>query len=260
MKVELTAAEQKELNNIMERNTVRQWYAQKENLKFEVGDILVKYIARYNYDTKGNLWELENITSGHKMPQRYVYIHEDEYGIGYLKHLKVSDGALGKEIFCLTDFNYKTTRFEVDPEYAERVLLDAKFDIKELHKASLESKRIATRMNRKMGVKPKALSEFNAFFEKLKVGDDFYVTSDYTGSFTRKYTLTAIAKISVQRLDKAHNWDLGRFREKFPGGVDTTETYRISYTGDYNRDGFDIFAFYSDVLYLQPPAKEEKKQ
>ncbi len=259
MKVELKPEEQKQLNSAVSNNQVRKWLAVRDTLKFEIGDVLIKLFRRYG-DGDKITWVPENIASDTKMPQRYVYIFEDEEGIGYFKKLLLSNGTLGKELFSITDFDFDSTRFEVDPEYAEHTLLDAEFDIKELRKKALEGRKIATKMNRKMGKKLTTLKDMNDFLEGLNVGDTFYTTGDYTGRYQQHYKIDKLEKVEVKSLNadyRNYNWE--RFKEKNKSAVDTSYTYKVHYTGNYGKDSRFLFDYMKYIFYTQQPAQEDKK-
>lgn len=259
MKVELKPDEQKQLNSAVNSNQVRKWLKVRDTLKFEVGDVLIKLFRRYE-DSDKIKWVPENIASNTKMPQRYVYIFEDEEGIGYFKKLLLSNGTLGKELFSITDFDFESTRFEVDPEYAEHTLLDAEFDIKELRKKALEGRKIATKMNRKMGKKLSTLKEINDFLEQFKVGDTFYTTSDFTGRYQNSYKIDKLEKVETKTLNADYrNYSWERFRDKNKGAVDTTYTYKVHYTGNYGKEERYLFDYMKYIFYTQQPAQEEKK-
>ncbi len=257
MKVQLTPAEQSQLDASVRDNQVRKWLAVRDTLKFEVGDVLLKMIPKWGED---GVWQPENIQSDTKMPQRYVYIFEDDQGIGYFKKLLLSDGSLGKELFRITDFDFERTRFQVDPEYAEHTLLDAEFDIKELRKKALEGRKIATKMNRKMGKKFTTLKDMNEFFDQLNVGDTFYTTGDWTGRYQNQYKIDKIEKVEVKTLNadyRNYSWD--RFKEKHKDGINDTYTYKIHYTGQYGKEERNMFDYMKYIFYRQQPAQEEKK-
>lgn len=264
MKVDLTANEMKQIQNALESNKVRRWMLQKQQIKFEIGDVVVKYLKSTDYQTKKESWKAENINSDNKMAQRYVYIYEDEFGIGYLKRLKIANGKLGQELICLTDFDYETTKFEVDPEYAEHVLLDAEFDIKKIHKASLAARKVIIKMNRKIGKKLHTLKEFNAAFENMQIGDSFWTSTDYTGKYTQEFKLTGKLKVPVSTLNAGHDWGWKRLREREPTAIDDTDAIRISYThagnASYVEKGRTVDSMNRYVIYTtQRPVEEEKK-
>lgn len=258
MKFKLDADEQSQLDGALASCKVRGWFKAKENMKFEIGDVLVKYISHYDYGTKERDWKVENINSDNKMAQRYVYIHEDENGIGYLKQLKVSTGTLGKELFSLIDFDYEYTRFEVDPEYAEHTLLDADFDIQAIHKKSLESRKIASKMNRKLGIKPVTIKEHNDFFNTLNVGDVFYTTTDYTGRYLREYTILKVSKIDVKKLDQSQDWWWRRWKEKNTNAIDDTYTIKLEYKSQYGTDSNYVLALSGEVYYKSKPVEPQR--
>lgn len=230
MKIQLTDAENQQVQNALESNNVRRWFINRDKMKFEIGDIIVKHTRRWSRDTGTDVWTIENINSDNKMAQRYVYVFEDEYGIGYMKQLRVANGSLGKELFCMTDFDFDYTRFEVDPEYAEHVLLDAEFDIKKIHKQSLAARKIIIKMNRKIGRRPNTIKEFNDVADKMSVGNTFWTTIDYTGRYTREYVLKSKTQITVASLDADQtNWSWKNFKKKHPRSVDDTHTYMFQY-------------------------------
>lgn len=269
MKFTLTPKEQQELDSEVKNNPIRTWLQFRENMKFEVGDVLIKSYRRQNRETSEYEWIPETISSSDsKLAQRYVYVYEDDQGIGYLKMLKVSTGTLGSEVFCMTNFDYRGTRFEVDPEYAESQLLDSSYDIRDIHKKSLEGRKIATKMNRKIGKKLIKLSELNTFFDSLAVGDTFWSSGDYTGRYVTEYKVTKLDKVPISLMDKVsggYSWR--NYKEKNKDAVDSSETYRISFPNRYpsgsNSKDEDKYAYEfargGYVLYKQKPVQEDKK-
>lgn len=261
MKIELSKDEQKQLDNAVQQNPIRKWFTARETMKFEVGDVLVKHMKVYDWKTSEHSWKVENINSDTKMAQRYVYIYEDEVGIGYFKQLKVSTGKLGVELFCATDFDFDSTKFEVDPEYAEHTLLDVEFDIKAVHKKANEAKKIIMKMNRKIGVKPKTVKEYNDFFEKVKVGDEIFTSTDYAGKRLNSMTIDKIEKIAVQTVDQNLGWWWRRFKENNPQGVDASDTYKVTYKDQYSsKVERYVMEWNNHIFFATKPALEDKKQ
>ena len=259
MKVELTAIQQKQLDNAIKENIVHKWFSIKDSIKFEVGDILVKHIKSWDRMTGTDSWMQENIMSDNKMAQRYVYIYEDAFVIGYLKALKVSDGKLGKELFCMTDFDFVNTRFEVDPEYAEHCLLDADFNIKAVHKKASEGRKVIANMNRKIGVKIHTLKEFNDYFSKLKVGDIFFNARDFTGKYCAEFIIKKIKIVSVASLNANSDYTWRKWKERNPSSLNASDAYEIVACNiKYNTDQtLSICDSNGDVFFLQKPAKVE---
>lgn len=269
MKVDLSDREKKRLEQAVKTNPFHQYLKNLPNMSFEVGDVLIKKVSRYNHKDPANpLWTAEPISSSNNMPQRYVFIFKDEFGIGYVKQLKVSTGELGKDLYCLTSFDYSGTRFEVDPEYAETTLLDSSFDIKHLHTKSLEQRKIISKINRKSGVKLLKLKECNGFFSGMKTGDKFWITSDYTARWTREFQIVKLETVSVAALNNMYDYGWSGYKNKFKdssGNVSLNDTdvikvyySEVSSSGVRVQYSYDVAGYGKSVLFKQKPAQEEK--
>lgn len=268
MNFTLDAKQQTQLSATVNSNSIRKFLLLKESMNFEVGDVIVKYTKRgYGTDEK---WVPTPISSTNAMPQRFVIVHKDEFGISYFKKLKVSNGTLGVETYALNDFEYAYTRFDVDPEYAETQLLEADFSIKELHKKSLEHRKIIIKMNRKIGTKPKNLNDYNEFFKGMKAGDKFWATSDYAGRYINECTLTQDPTlVPTSTLDQNRDWEWRRMKErhkdKLSAYFNVTDVVKLFWSAktSYNtqvHDGYAYAAFGRDgVLFKSQPAVEDKK-
>lgn len=268
MKFKLSPTAQKKLDNAVKDNLLHKYLSNKDNMNFEVGDVLIKKTNGYS-----NKWRYEPVSNSNKMHQRYICVFKDDFGIIYVKQLKVSTGELGEELFCLTDYDYDHIRFEVDPEYAEKVFLDADFDIKSMHASSLAERKLIVKANRKIGVKPKSLKEINKFFGCLKKGDTFWIGKDFTGRNITTYKLLEDPKwLTKSALDQHGYWiwreasnplnankyfildDNGAFKMKL----------HVVYYWDVNGNGRDNESFCFElaprqVLFNQAPGKEETK-
>lgn len=268
MKVELNDREKKQLGHAMDRNQVRNFLSKQEDFSFEIGDVLIKHIRRY-VGSNEYKWIAEPISADNKMPQRYVCIHKDEFGICYLKQLKVSTGSLGKDIYAITDFDLNSVKFEVDPEYAEISFLDGDFNIKEIHKKSLEARKLISKINRKSGVKFKSLKDGNVFFNGMKVGDKFWMTTDFTAKWCMECEITNIVPTTIHTLESNGDWGWRQYRDRLsstqkPHVINDNFTYTVKYKGTegswaHDRQGH-AFDFGKDmVFYKTPPAREETK-
>lgn len=264
MKIELSEREQRHLDKTVENNPVRRFLMNKDNYNFEIGDVLVKMTHRYDSIIENKKWVNEPISSDNPMAQRYVFIFKDEYGIGYMKRLQVSTGNLGSDIYSLSDYDYKYVRFQVDPEYAERMFLDADFDIKTIHKASLEARKIVTKINRKSGIKFKSLKDGNDFFKDLKVGDTYYTSSDYTGKFTVQYMIKSIDVVSIDSLELTKHYSLHHYRMNSPKeAINADFTYKLTIVESGLRSRIRESWSFSQgdgfVFYKNAPAIEDKR-
>lgn len=269
MKFNLSDREQRQLNTAVERNPMRRFLLKKDEISFEVGDVLIKNIRRY----KGSdvyEWSPEPISSENKMPQRYVCVFKDEFGIAYLKQLKVSTGSLGKDIYVISDYDLNSISFQVDPEYAETTFLDGDFNIKDMHKKSLEARKIVTKMNRKIGIKFKSLEDGNKFFNGMKSGDKFWITSDFTAKWCEQCEIISMHAVTIHSLESSGDWNWRRYRDRLtstqlPQIINAHHTFKIKYKA--SSDGITsrdreilIFDMGKDmVFYKSAPAREEGK-
>jgi len=279
MKFDLTDKDKKVLERKVKENLFHKYLANVHNLNFEVGDVLIKKLARYSSQRSevDREWNTESVSSDNPMPQRYVYIYKDEYGIGYAKQLRVSDGKLGNELVCFTDYDWDNCRFEVDPEYAEHTLLDADFDIKKIHAQSLEQRKLITKMNRKIGIKPKGLKAFNEFFSSMKKGDHYWVSSDFTGKYIQEYEFQGIVgTFTIAQMDSKSDYGWrNRTREPKERAIwcdddkairlkicDVTKSSHSSWRASTPQEcySFDHTGAHSWVFYKQQPAVEDKKK
>jgi hypothetical protein len=277
MEVKLTLSELKDLQDAKDSNLVRRYMAAKPQLEFEVGDVLIKKYSHYTSPYTPNKWITESISNSNKMAQRYVVIHKDEYDIIYIKRMRVKDATLSSDVIALTSFDFNSCMFQVDPEFAETVFLGGEFDLKNLHKQSLEARKNISKVNRKIGKKSNSLKELNDFFAALKSGAKFWTTQDYTAQYVTEYEFINAKIFTVSKLDKEGEYDWRRFKaranpsintnnegDKVTAFIDDAHSLKIFYkSGSAMRenDGFsyEFSGHHGYILYSQKPAQEDKK-
>lgn len=169
-KRELTEEDIKIIKSHQECSPVVKFLKNKSKFNFTVGDYLIK--LNKSHDDK---WEIEKISGISSQSKRFICIHEDEYGIKYIKPLT----SLGTElpyINQLTDVS-DWTRYEVDPEYAEHIILDGEsdFDFSSQRKAELSRRNAITRKNKKISEKINSAEQAEAFIRSRKPGDKVWL-------------------------------------------------------------------------------------
>lgn len=255
MKFTLTEGQQKRLEDLAKNNIVAKWMRVKDNLKFSIGDVLLMY-TKTGYDDNES-WTPVKLSSGAE-PQRYVYVYEDEFGIGYIKPLKVTDGGLGTETICLTDMNWNWQRLEVDPEYAEHMILDAEFDIKKIHQKTLEKSKQVAKMNRKIGVRLESLKQKNEFFESLNIGDTFYVSNDFVGNYVQHYRLDGFVSHDLKDYSDKAGWWFSRYKEKNSKFIDDDKVLELKlHHMGHNYDTEMATVSLDGIFFKQEPVKKE---
>jgi hypothetical protein len=259
MDLKLNNKDKQIIEDIKEHEPIMQFLSNRDKLKFNIGDILICKKAKYEYnddDDGRTFWEAETINSTNGLPRRYVYVHEDEFGVGYVKRLKVTDGDLGEELICLATIDHSNTRFEVDPLFLDSVLLgDGSFDIKALQKKEKEKRAEIVAFNKQSSLKSEtSLADINKFLLQMKVGDALYYENNdtYYGIHVQKVKIDSIKEIPISRLPKDIKEDL--FCALTKEQLDTKKAVVItsaSYWGDkikyYSHDFFDR------ILYNNKP-------
>lgn len=204
MKVELTEQQLKQIKEAEQHSQVCSFLANPRP-KFNIGDVLVKKVLRE--DENGNKkWITEKVSSSDgAMPKRFVYVYENEHGVGFLKSLRI-DGKLGSDVICLADipwYSLHTTRYEIDTDYADLSLFGnpEDFDIKKLQGVIKEKRKKVKDMNKASAFKTLSLVELNSFFEKIGVNGSFWGChyKDASGLVT-KYTIRSIKKKYINKL------------------------------------------------------------
>ena len=271
IKVELSEKEQKLVSQKIKSNPIYNFLKDRDLYDFNLGDVLVRLNSRYNGHNVPVTWEPETISYENKMAQRYVVVHKDDMGLCYAKQLMVSTGKLGQEVFSISEYDVSGVRFQVDPEYAEAEFLGGDFDIKKLHKQSLEARKIITKMNRKTGKKLPTLKDRNLFFKSLKPGARFWTSSDYTCKYLSEYEFISFVEVTPASLvrDGDYSWNgFSRRNTEKPslGLLNDTTVVKVTYKdignrhSSGNREQLSISFYHDYVFYSVEPAQEEKKK
>lgn len=229
MNTTLSAEDKKDMALYAENDPVVIYLKNRDSQRFEVGDILNKLLI--NYEDK---WEVETVSYKTKSPKKYVFMGEDQYGVGYVKALKADGKEFIKGLFCLASFNSDNIRFQVDPEFATATLLGSDgYDHNAEYKLIKDRRKKAREDNRKIVLLDKDLETY--LFSTLKVGDKFWIASDLSGHGREEWTI-------VKQHKKKKDED-GRY-------------ISIDHAGRYTDDR-NILYFYHPVFTSKPVSVED---
>jgi hypothetical protein len=185
-----TIREQNDLTN----SPIMRFIKNQDLFKFRVGDVLVKQVAYYpnGYD-KGAEWK----TSMHVIgaPKKYQYLFENELGIGYIRQLKADGSALNSTLMCMANFDPNNTRFIIDPDYVDHLLLsdgEEKFEAANEWLAKRAFRTDAIRKNTERLVGANNLNKLYQWLNDRKVGDVFWRGSSWDEMVESKYEITGI--------------------------------------------------------------------
>lgn len=153
----------------LEHNRTLQHMMNANLYKFSVGDVLV---CEQKY---GNEWKVKTASCG--LPYRYVYAFENKLGIGYIRRLSVNGRKFVEAPVCVLHFDPDRVRFQIDPSYADHILLaddvDA-FDTKSEYAEQKKKREAMHRKNIKLAEKIESTEDAIKFLKRLKVGDQFW--------------------------------------------------------------------------------------
>jgi hypothetical protein len=137
--------------------------------KFAIGDVLVRD------EKRGDQWVVQAGNGG--LPYKWVYIFENELGIGYFKCLSINGKRFIHNAICAVEFDPATTRFRLDPEYADHIMLgdaNAEFDVISNHKALKKKREKMNHENDKLAADTSNVVAIAAWMMTLKPGDNLW--------------------------------------------------------------------------------------
>lgn len=183
----------------LRNNQVMKYLRNPDAFKFTVGDILIKktrsFIKKSDLHEREEVWVTEKINNFSDAPKKYLYAFENELGIGYVRQLKADGQGYTTYMMCTANLDPDNVRFEVDPDYADTMLLGGDTDVLQPNDAYLQAKKYredAMNTNRKMLVNTRTTQRVKEWFKTLKVGDEFWCGGTFDQLTERKYQVTNI--------------------------------------------------------------------
>lgn len=173
--LDISPDDQNRLKRDETRHPVVRYLKNKENMAFNIGDILIKRIRRTT-PHQGETWITEMMSSASKTPRKYVFLHENEWGVGYIKRLKADGSGTCGPMMCMADVEYTWVRYEVDPEYSDHILLgeQEKYHYNERFRKEKEERQEIHKYNRSILISTKSYDIVNERVRMLKPGTRFW--------------------------------------------------------------------------------------
>lgn len=203
--IELSPEDKKQIKADYELDPVTRYLANIGNMKFQVGDILNKVYRGYNPHGDYN-WIKECVSDTCRVPAKYIYVYENEQGVGYVKRLRADGKGTTDRMFSLSSINLQWSRFVVDEDYAEHMLLapDVEYDYAAAYKNSKSKHRRAAKHNKDSQFNVKNQSELIALLSDYKLGDEIYMAHNWSASTVHVYeiigmVLTPPISLTVKR-------------------------------------------------------------
>lgn len=179
-------------------NPVVRYLKLKEEHQFNIGDVLVRQYARYTGDGTDNVhWDTEMVSRASKVPKKFLYVYENEQGVGYVKQLRSNGSGVGTGITCLANTAYNA-RYVVDPDYQDHIIIgEGEFDYKAAFKEARARRQEILKENKKILEKTNTYRAVNAALAQLKVGDEFWYGRTIDKAVALKYTVTSAKKLAT---------------------------------------------------------------
>jgi hypothetical protein len=202
MKLELTDSDKKKFEAEATFNPVIRYLKNQDNLRFNIGDILIRETLTSKFNPHSGSWDsaawcISTVSSVSNAPKKFMYVYENEYGVGYIKQLKASGDGFTDYYACLANTDPTNTRYKVDPDYADHMLINGNSDdykpseaFEEDKKRRLEIKEYNKSLLRKVGNH----KEVNDLMDSLKVGDQLWWGWDIYSAANKPYTVKTTAK------------------------------------------------------------------
>ena len=133
--MELSEDDKKYILDQHKNNSVHQYLQNVVPHNFKVGDFLIRRIREVDMNgSPKSDWRTVKIHPRSNINKKYMVVHVDECNVPYIKHIRVNGDLAG--IICMASVDYRMSRFELDPEHMEHIILDKSgdFDPHERHK------------------------------------------------------------------------------------------------------------------------------
>jgi predicted nucleic acid-binding protein len=169
--------------------------------QLNIGDYLVLYLSD---DINGKM-RLQ--TNSYGAPIKYRVVHSTKHNIPFVKKVNKKGDPVGQLYSCVghletDDYRHATQKFqfELDPDYADSLLLQDGYDPSILHRSKREIWKDVTEHNKKNKVDTHVLGNIVNCFNDVKVGDMLWSSNASFFLIQDKKTLSRVdfnAKRSV---------------------------------------------------------------
>lgn len=174
MKYEITQEDRDIMARDMQTDRTLKHIRNLSFYKFSIGDVLVRQSRRY---IDGDRYEWKTDIAGCNLPYKYVYVFENDLGVGYIRRLSVNGSKFVERPMCVTEFDPDQTQFIVDPEYADHLMLaseDEAFDTKSRYAEAKKKREKIHRQNKKLAMKFPDEAAVAEWMKTLKIGDQIW--------------------------------------------------------------------------------------
>jgi hypothetical protein len=206
-----TADDLKKEKGDLENIPTLRYLRHQDSYKFNIGDVLIKQVSYGGYGTTPEEWRTER-SSSTGAPTKFMYVFENELGVGYIKQLKIDGSGFTNTLHCVASLDPLCTRLSLDPEYVDHMLLgdggDFQYNREYVDKKSFRQEAITR--NKKLLVNVTSAKKRLEWVHQLKVGDTFWAAYRWdTVTTTEPYTITSIKDLPLTAVPTYVKNDLG---------------------------------------------------
>lgn len=184
----------------------------QDYFKFNIGDVLIKQTRI----TLHSEWETE-VIMGVNAPKKYMYVFENELGIGYVKQLRVDGEGFTSSLVCTANFDPDRVRFQLDPSFVDHMLIgeDGDFEYNREYASKKSFREEAIKKNMKILVHTRSMKKRLKWMANLKMGDVFWMGDSFDEMVKQKYEVTEAIQdpmpllIKIKILEHPHLTSIG---------------------------------------------------
>lgn len=125
----LTDNDRRRIAGHYENNLVMKVVKLHKELQVDIDDVLIMEVK----DRETGEWTANLVSKSMPLPKKYKVVHIDEYGVAWVKLIKVA-GGLGKSLKCVLNIDLYSERWKQDKRQLESILIGHEYDPREEYK------------------------------------------------------------------------------------------------------------------------------
>lgn len=145
-------------------------------MQFKMDDYLILYVSDHN----GSMVVQKN---SYGAPTKFKVIYITDENVAFVKKVNKKGNPVGRIYSCVgieaDDYRYmsQTFRFEIDPDFADSILLDNKYDPANLHRSKRDIWKAVTEHNKACKIKTHHIKDVISFYATVNVGDTLWTSN-----------------------------------------------------------------------------------
>ena len=215
-----------------------------EALQFKLGDYVILKEDPTDGDDENVKLVVRANSYGTPVKFKVVYVNED--GHPFIKQVNKTGNTIG-ELMSMTgtagtdSYGWSDFKFELDPDYADAILLGETYDAAKEHKSKQEMWKAITKHNKASKINNE-VSNLIKFFDTVKIGDTLW------NSINKFYLVEDIVKMSKKEFNNLKN---NKFKTSIRGSMPITVLTVKEPNGNRQMITADFFCY--KALYKDRP-------